>query len=170
MAADKLSRYWLLATFLLIVIIITSSLIIWIRQDNGESIIIDPPQPSVFSGDITVDGAVVNPGTYPLQAGDSIESILQASGGTNEKADLSRLHLYVPQVDVSDHPQKVDINRADIWLLQTLPNIGEVRAGAIIEYRQKNGLFRNTRELTDVPGIGEATFEKIKDLVTVAEY
>jgi competence protein ComEA len=65
--------------------------------------------------------------------------------------------------------QKVDINRAEAWLLQALPGIGEVRARAIVDYRQQNGSFRNINELLEVEGIGMDTYEKIKPLITVAE-
>jgi competence protein ComEA len=66
-------------------------------------------------------------------------------------------------------PQKVNINRAEAWLLGALPGIGEVRAQAIIDYRQQNGPFRSTNELLKVAGIGTATYERIKDLITVAD-
>ncbi len=169
MTPDKLSRFWLLVTFLLIMAILISSLIIWLRLDKGDPLVITPPQPRSFTGDISVTGAVANPGIYPVKSGDSLESILQASGGMDDNADLSRISIYVPTVDEDQQPQKVDINHADIWLLQSLPGIGETRARSIIEYRQINGFFRNIKQLTEVPGIGETTYESIKDLVTTGE-
>jgi competence protein ComEA len=65
--------------------------------------------------------------------------------------------------------QKININTAGAWLLAALPGIGEARAGAIIAYRTENGPFRDINELLNVPGIGEATLENIRDLVTVAD-
>jgi len=50
-----------------------------------------------------------------------------------------------------------------------LPGIGEVRAQAIIDYRRQNGPFHNISELTKVEGIGTATYEQIKQLITVAD-
>jgi len=50
-----------------------------------------------------------------------------------------------------------------------LPGIKEVRAKAIVEYRRQNGPFRSTRELTEVDGIGLGTYERIQDLITVAD-
>ena len=72
-------------------------------------------------------------------------------------------------VNVDNSFQKIDLNRADLWLLESLPDIGEVRARAIIDYRLKNGPYRNISDLTRVPGISLSAFNKIKDLVTVAE-
>ena len=61
----------------------------------------------------------------------------------------------------------IDLNAASVTLLETLPGIGEVRASAIVDYRRQNGCFQSTLEVTEVPGIGSGTYEKIRDLVTV---
>lgn len=53
--------------------------------------------------------------------------------------------------------------------MQALPSIGEERAKAIVDYRNKNGPFRNISELAKVAGIGATTLEQIKHLVTVAD-
>ncbi len=62
---------------------------------------------------------------------------------------------------------KININTADLTQLQTLTGIGEVKAKAIIEYRNTYGRFNSVEELKNVSGIGDKTFEKIKDLITV---
>jgi competence ComEA-like helix-hairpin-helix protein len=61
----------------------------------------------------------------------------------------------------------VDINTADIDGLMTLPGIGEVLAGRIMEYRSVNGAFKQIEDIMYVKGIGEKTFEGIRDLITV---
>ena len=169
MTSDKSSRFWLLAAFLLILIIVVSSVLIWIRRDQGTPITISPPEPTQFSGQVLVDGAVEQPGIYPLKTGDSLESILQASGGTSSDADLSRIRLYVPSVEEIQETQKVDINKAEAWMLEALPDIGAVRAQAILTYRLQNGLFANIAELTNVPGISAGTLEKIRNLITISD-
>ena len=58
--------------------------------------------------------------------------------------------------------KKVDINSADAETLQSLSGIGEVKANAIIEYREKIGQIKNLDELSKVPGVGDSTLEKIK--------
>jgi competence protein ComEA len=61
----------------------------------------------------------------------------------------------------------VDLNLALPSVLETLPGIGPVMAQAIVDHRDKNGPFRSVDEITDVPRIGPATYQKIRDLVTV---
>ena len=62
---------------------------------------------------------------------------------------------------------KVNINTADKEALSSLPGVGPVIAGRIIEYREKNGPFKNIAEITKIKGIGEKISQKIKDLITV---
>lgn len=62
---------------------------------------------------------------------------------------------------------KVNLNEADIEALQTLDGIGEVKAKAIIDYRDKNGPFKQIEDIKNVSGIGDSVYEKIKDNITV---
>lgn len=62
---------------------------------------------------------------------------------------------------------KININTADIEGLMRIPGIGESKARKIIEYREKNGSFGSAEDLMKVPGIKKASFEKMKDFVTV---
>jgi len=167
MSTDTLNRFWLLVTFLLIILIVVSSIIIWNHRNNGEQILISDSRSSNHYGQISINGAVVNPGTYPLKSGDTINDILQSAGGTTSKADSSNIQLIIPDNDVNLQPQKIDINRADVWLLQALPDIGKVRAESIVEYRKNNGLFKTPSDIRNVPGIGESTYSKIEPYITI---
>ncbi len=122
-----------------------------------------------MQGGIHISGAVNNPGFYPLRARDSIEALVQAAGGTTSSADISGLELYIPEVGEEEQLQKIDINRAEVWLLKALPGIGETLAQRIIDYRQQNGPFNNIREIVKVAGIGTTTYEQIKHLIAVAD-
>ena len=171
MATSKFSKFWTLITILLVVTIIAGGILVWSRYSRSQPVEISISKSSSQEqlNLIYIGGAVTNPGFYPLRAGDSIEALTQAAGGTTSSADLGGLKLYVPAVEEEKSPQKVNINRAEAWLLEALPGIGETRAQAIIDYRRENGLFRNVNELTKVEGIGTTTYEKIKDLITVAD-
>jgi competence protein ComEA len=163
----KLNRLWLLIIVLLIAVIATSSIIAWSRYRPSQPIEISLPPPAELRGEIYVSGAVNNPGIYDLRTEGSLADIIQAAGGTTDKTELSRLELHVPESGETNSPQKVDINRAEGWLLEALPGIGEARAQAIMDYRRHNGPFRHITELTEVEGIGITTYEQIKHLITV---
>ncbi len=64
--------------------------------------------------------------------------------------------------------EKININFAGIEQLVTLNGIGEVKARAIIDHRERNGTFERIDQIQDVKGIGEATYNKIKDWITVS--
>ncbi|HYV18447.1 MAG TPA: helix-hairpin-helix domain-containing protein [Verrucomicrobiae bacterium] len=63
--------------------------------------------------------------------------------------------------------EKININAATADQLTALPGIGPSYAQRIVEYREKNGPFKKVEDLLNVTGIGEKTFEKIKDRITV---
>ena len=71
-----------------------------------------------------------------------------------------------PDTNTSNE-QKVSLNSATIDELMQLPGIGEVKAKAIIAYREENGGFKSIEELLEVNGIGESTFNKIKDQLSL---
>ena len=168
----KMGKLWTPLTILLVVIIALSGIFAWSRYQvtQAKEISIADKYPSEqHPGEIYVGGAVANPGFYPLKADDSIETLVQASGGATINTGSSVIKLYISQVGDEKVPQKININRAEAWLLEALPGIGEERAKAIVDYRCEHGPFRNINELTKVTGIGTKTFEQVKPLVSVAD-
>ena len=67
----------------------------------------------------------------------------------------------------SNTSTKVSLNKGTLEEFMTLSGIGESKAQAIIEYRNKNGEFKNIEEIKNVTGIGESIYEKIKDNLTL---
>jgi competence protein ComEA len=64
--------------------------------------------------------------------------------------------------------EQVDINRADLEQLATLPGIGEKLAERINAYRETNGPFKTVDDLLNVKGVGPKMLEKIRPLITVS--
>ena len=62
---------------------------------------------------------------------------------------------------------RININTATVAELVALPGIGEVKANAIVAYREQNGAFQRTDELLQVSGIGTVTYQRLRELVTV---
>lgn len=62
---------------------------------------------------------------------------------------------------------KININTADAAELDKIPSIGPARAMDIINYRESHGGFKTIEEMKNIKGIGDKTFEAMKDLITV---
>lgn len=63
--------------------------------------------------------------------------------------------------------KKISINTATQEELEGIPGIGSSKAKAIIKYREEHGNFKTIEEITNVNGIGNNTFEKFKDFITL---
>ncbi len=63
--------------------------------------------------------------------------------------------------------KKISLNKATLEELLTLPGIGESKAKTIIKYREENNGFKAIEEIKEISGIGESTFEKFKDYITL---
>lgn len=143
---------------------------------------------------VDVDGAVKNPGVYEFVEGDRIEDAIIKSGGLLENAytkiiNKARLlvdgeKIYIKEVgeenfdiemidssiyntgETEEKNDKININTASKELLMSLDGIGEVYSQRIIDYRNKMK-FSSIEEIKQIKGIGEKTFEKLKDKITV---
>ena len=63
--------------------------------------------------------------------------------------------------------EKININNATLEDLLGINGIGESKAKAIIEYREKHGKFQKIEDIMEVTGIGESLYEKIKVYITI---
>ena len=168
--AEKLDRFWVgVAATLFFVSLVGAVTFFSLRPDHRAPLVIEQSAPVATAGEIYISGAVANPGLYPLRPGDTMERLLADAGGLAVGADRGHLSLVVPASDQTSQHQRIDLNRAEPWLLEALPEIGPATAAAIVNYRNRNGYFHMIQDLLLVPGIGDATLQRIKDYVTVGE-
>jgi competence protein ComEA len=167
---SRADRFYLFATIFLLIAAIAGGVTLAVQHSQSQpvEIVLSQTEPPELSGEVYIGGAVANPGIYALREDDTLQTLL-SDVGIEPDADLSHIEIYVPQESEASLPQKIDINRAEPWLLEALPGIGEVIAQAIVDYRSENGPFQRIEDLLKVKGIGEGTFEKIKDYITVSE-
>jgi len=165
-----LEKHWPIILFLLLAILICGITILTVnlnRQHHTEITISDAESP-ICKGEIYIEGAVANPGYYPLQQDDTVESLVK-SAGLAPDADLNNIKIYIPKIGKPEPIQKINLNSADSWLLEALPGIGQDKAIAIVKYRTENGPFHRIEDLLNVEGIGETTLNRIRDLITVED-
>jgi competence protein ComEA len=166
---SRADKFYLFVTIFLAIAAIAGGIMLAVQHGRNQPVEIALSQkaPPVQSGELYISGAVANPGVYPLKEGDTLQALL-SDALVEPDADLSHIELYIPREGEDQALQKIDINRAEPWLLEALPGIGEVLAQRIADYRSENGHFRRIEDLLQVSGIGEATFENIKDFITVS--
>ena len=92
---------------------------------------------------------------------DNIQYITTNSGLNDENDINSNVN------NVIEKDSKVNINTATQTELETLPGIGPSTSAKIIEYRNKNGNFKNIEDLKNVNGIGDVKFDNIKDKIEI---
>ena len=135
---------------------------------------------------INVAGKVQSPGVYQLPPGSRVIDAIEAAGNHIKGVDISDINLARLLVDgeqilvggnrlqssksvarkiTVDNP--LDINRATLAQLDTLPGIGPVTAQRIIDYRNKVGRINALDDLKKISGLGGAKFEEIKSLLRV---
>ena len=167
---SRADRFYLFVTVFLVIAAIAGGVTLAVQHSRSQpvEIVLSQTEPPELSGELYIGGAVANPGIYALREGDTLQTLL-SDAGIEPDADLSHIELYIPREGAAELPQKIDINRAEPWLLEALPGIGEVLAQRIVDYRSENGPFRRIEDLLKVSGIGAATFEKIKDFITVSD-
>lgn len=139
---------------------------------------------------IDVSGAVHNPMVVKVPEGSRVFEAIDLAGGIMENADTKNLNLaeslidgekiYVQTKEEASSKVKVDssitnrkietvnenkvnLNQADSIELQKLKGVGPSTAERILEYRREYGSFKSIEELKNIKGIGEKTFEKLKN-------
>jgi competence protein ComEA len=137
---------------------------------------------------VDVKGAVKNPGIYKAVTGERVNDLIIRAGGFTKEAEEESVNLaqkvademvvYVPvegEEGIAAPPsiadaraeEVININVAEKEDFEKLPGIGPSKAEAIVVYRTEHGPFKTIEELKEVSGIGDGTFAKLKESISV---
>ena len=138
---------------------------------------------------VEVKGEVTRPDVYELEEGSIVKELIDMAGGLTKEADISRINRakklqnhelvvignindkentnMIEESSEAEYDGLININSANLEELKKISGVGDVKAQSIIEYREKNGGFKSIDEIKNIDGIGEKTFEKIKDKITI---
>lgn len=164
--------------------------------EGGEEVVLDMGQedellPEETETWIMVDikGFVTYPGVYEVLADSRIQDVVELAGGLSPEANPLTFNLaqkvrdemviYIggpddPEVtsqafETSEEGESlvVNLNEASKEELMQLNSIGPAKADNIIQYREDHGGFKTIEELKNVSGIGDKTFENLKDNLSI---
>jgi len=162
------------------------------ESDNEQEVAVEEPPSEMM---VDVKGAVQNPGVYTMPVNSRVVDAIDKAGGMNTEAEQNAVNLaqivedqmviYVPTEDEAtqngtvgvmtgqtnneeNNTDTIDINSAEKEALMTLNGIGSSKADNIITYREENGNFQTIEDIKNVSGIGEATFDNLKDFIRVS--
>ena len=148
----------------------------------------------VSSKEVTVyiSGEVNSPGIVTVNSGERLANVVEKVGGVTSNADLNQVnmaikvedeeHYIIPKIGevlevqesimaenngTKEDSSKININKATIEELDSLPGVGEATANKIVNYRDENGEFKSIEEIKNVNGIGDKKFQDMKDLIIV---
>lgn len=181
-------KTWLQILLSVVIGLLGAGLLLLVNSaPRGEPVTLNPP-PTAQPIEVHVSGAVPQPGVYKLPPDSRVTDAIEAAGGLLPDAFSETLNLagkladgdkllipFVPTPVPTGMPTPtepvinfpININTASAEELQALPNIGPSRAQDIITHRQTQGAFTTIEQIQNVYGIGPATFEQIKGLITI---
>ena len=138
---------------------------------------------------VYVSGQVKTPAVVTLEDNGNLRLIdaVNAVGGLTDLADTENInlaenlndgqHVHIPTKEIffrelpapsnNNSSNLININTADAKELEKIKGIGPALAGRIVDYRENNGAFKSVDEIKKVRGIGDKTFDKMKDQITI---
>lgn len=171
--------------------------IIDIFEDNENIIMENNAEQEEEKNVIHIVGEVKITGIVEVSKGARIVDVIEQAGGLTEIADISKVNLayvvkdaqkiYIPSIydeaeieyistengdnviinDYEGDKNMVNLNTATQTELEGLSGIGPSTALKIVNYREENGKFKSIEDIKNVPGIGEAKFNSIKDMIEI---
>lgn len=142
---------------------------------------------------IYISGEVNSPGVVTIDSDKRLSDAVGELGGLTNDADFNKInlamkiedekHYIIPKIGEeleanNEEPEtdgsfdnkdsnKININTATIQELDSLPGVGEATANKILNYRQENGKFKSIEEIKNVNGIGDKKYEDLKEVICI---
>lgn len=143
---------------------------------------------------VFISGEVKNPGVVTIDIDKRLSDAIDKLGGITENADLNKInlaikledesHYIIPKIgdslesynehfendivdDSNDNNNLININTANVQELDSLPGVGEATANKIVKYREEKGKFNSIEEIKNVNGIGDKKYEELKALISI---
>ena len=147
-------------------------------HDNNSSLVLED---GYFTA--TVEGDVSKPGSYVFSEGSTMGDLIEAAGGVTEYADekayfldaeikSGQTYFIASKYDTSNvctltDLAKVNVNSDSADTLVASKYFTSTVANSIISHRTEKGEFKTLEDLLDVYGIGNATYKKVRNYVTL---
>lgn len=181
-----------LGKIILIIVILLLALVLRLNNEvkEDEKIKVETSEPiSQVEMYVDISGEVENPGVYAVEENTRLYEVIDKAGGLTEDANTDQINqagyvedgekIVIPSINIDSDDGaadsaseesylgngKININTASREQLMDIPGVGEVIAERILEYRKSNR-FKNTEDIMNVKGIGNATYEKMKEKIT----
>lgn len=132
-----------------------------------------------------INGEVVHPGTYKLDPNTTLGDLIEVASGETSNADglaydttyllENGLEFYIApkyksdSICATDPIKKFNINTATEEEIRDVTGIGSAVAKGIVAYRAGGNTFRRLEDIKNVSGIGNATFEKLKNSIRLRD-
>ena len=163
-------------------------------EDDKQKEIKEETDEKIVEKEITIyiSGVVKEPGVVTLKNDKRLADAVKLVGGVTEDADLNNVNLAVKLEDemhyiipkkgesisnsqnnvisnnnTNNQNGKININTATIQELDQIPGVGEATANKILTYRDEVGKFKRIEEIKNVSGIGEKKYENMKEFICI---
>ncbi len=169
-----------------VITIIAFSVVQSATSPAGNSAVNGQPTSEILDGKevkVDISGEVNHPGEYAISPEETLGTLISMAGGVTSKADSKAYNpslyigtyvsFYIPPVTelpamcVEEAIEKVNINVAKEDELKEV-GFNSSQAPNLVTYREENGLFQAIEDILNVKGIGEATFNKVKNKICLS--
>jgi len=179
MGEEFLEKYrWVIGTILLMLILASSGFLLWrenkwkpdlerrlaLLETKLEQIKMSSAEEPLVSAIVEPDALTNGEESQTSKKEENLGKVAGVSANSNAEKSASHTSKTVSKPAM---PSIININSAGKVELDSLTGIGEVKAQAIIDYRNSHGKFKTIEEIKNVKGIGDATFDKIKARIRV---